>query len=541
VEVYEQAWEEALAQEHLHQRELLATLRDELGAFAGECAAALNSLDAIGVTAIGEVTGAISNAYRHAQLAGEVARRVPVLAPTGAPADELLTDLYARLGREKPAPALLRHAAELARTDHRRSDGELLRAAVQLEAIPERLAEALGPALTTSLEAIEPLAKWVPTFVKLRRREVSAEEALSQAGRDVTEILQVLAGRVEEAAAAVETVALADALRETVHHVDAAARAVEKGKLEQVLAEARRTLDDDLGRLASVIHGANAPGEWLDARKSEHAALVTEVEQKLERVERVRRVLAAILPRLQLVSRALTAAARLEAVENRLDPDAAGGGVAARMELLIALSGLWNEVVTLAEGPAVSDVEGSGSRRKLVVAALVVLALAGGTALAIALTLGGSSSKKTALTTTTTRTTASTPTTTTPATTATTAKPAAPPPRPVVSPVTALFNPVQRETVYSVTATALHQGTPSFSWRLTPPPGNAGCNKFAPAPGHPNEAVWHHADTDGCTHIGIQHAGWVYATVTTDAWVCTQRFFGTLSRTGARDERCQRA
>jgi len=58
--------------------------------------------------------------------------------------------------------------------------------------------------------------------------------------------------------------------------------------------------------------------------------------------------------------------------------------------------------------------------------------------------------------------------------------------------------------------------------------------------GHPNEATWHHADTDGCTHLGIQHDGWVYATVTIDSWVCTQRFFGTLTRTGASNEQCHR-
>jgi hypothetical protein len=43
---HEGAWAEALAQEHVDQRELLAALRDELGAFARECSSALTALDA---------------------------------------------------------------------------------------------------------------------------------------------------------------------------------------------------------------------------------------------------------------------------------------------------------------------------------------------------------------------------------------------------------------------------------------------------------------------------------------------------------------
>lgn len=40
---HEQAWAEALAEEHGHQQELLATLRNELGTFARECASALTA------------------------------------------------------------------------------------------------------------------------------------------------------------------------------------------------------------------------------------------------------------------------------------------------------------------------------------------------------------------------------------------------------------------------------------------------------------------------------------------------------------------
>jgi hypothetical protein len=53
-------------------------------------------------------------------------------------------------------------------------------------------------------------------------------------------------------------------------------------------------------------------------------------------------------------------------------------------------------------------------------------------------------------------------------------------------------------------------------------------------------AAWHHAGTDGCTHNGVQHLGTVHVTVTTSAWRCTASFFGTLTQTGASNQRCRR-
>jgi len=167
------------------------------------------------------------------------------------------------------------------------------------------------------------------------------------------------------------------------------------------------------------------------------------------------------------------------------------------------------------------------------VAAVVAVA---GVALAKVLTTGGSS-KKTASPATTS--TAAAPTATTSATTATTAAPSAQP-APKLSPVNAVFDPTQRATFYTVSVTVSGQGTPAYTWRLSPPKDNPGCNKFAQVPGMPNEAVWHHADTDGCTHLGIQHDGTVYVTVTTTDWQCTQSFFGTLTKTGTSAQRCTR-
>jgi hypothetical protein len=108
-----------------------------------------------------------------------------------------------------------------------------------------------------------------------------------------------------------------------------------------------------------------------------------------------------------------------------------------------------------------------------------------------------------------------------------------------MSGVKAVFSEAERATTYAVSVSATGQGTPTITWRLVPPKDNLGCNTFAPVPGDPSKAVWHHADTDGCTHNGVQHDGTVYATVTTDAWQCTQSFFGTLTRQGSSAESCK--
>jgi hypothetical protein len=121
------------------------------------------------------------------------------------------------------------------------------------------------------------------------------------------------------------------------------------------------------------------------------------------------------------------------------------------------------------------------------------------------------------------------------------AAPVAGPAAPKVSPVQAVFVEGQRATFYSVAVAAPGQGTVRYEWRLTPPKDNRGCNKFSTVPGSRIKAVWHHADTDGCTHNGFQHNGTVTVTVTTAAWRCVATFFGTLTKTGPPAQRCVRA
>ena len=162
-------------------------------------------------------------------------------------------------------------------------------------------------------------------------------------------------------------------------------------------------------------------------------------------------------------------------------------------------------------------------QRWLAVAAVVIL-LGGG--VAIALAVGGGGGKK--------KQTAQEPITTTAAPTQA--------PAPTVSPVRATFDPAQRATFYTVAAHAAGQGTPTYTWRLTPPKADPTCNHFSVVAGKPNEAVWRHADTDGCNHNVMGpagHLGTVSVTVTTTAWECTATFFGTNTNHGPPAQHCR--
>ena len=150
----------------------------------------------------------------------------------------------------------------------------------------------------------------------------------------------------------------------------------------------------------------------------------------------------------------------------------------------------------------------------------------------IALAVGGGGKK---------RTTAQAPISTAgPPTTAASAPASTTPPAPALSPVRATFDPAQKATFYTVSASG--QGSPSFAWRLTPPPADPTCDHFSVVAGKPNEAVWHHADTDGCNHNAMGpagHLGTVTVTVKTAAWECTATFFGTNTSQGPPARRCK--
>ena len=509
-EAHEQAWSDALAQEHLHQRELLATLRDELGTFARECASALTALDTfIGLASVTEILSAAQTGTAHAKLALEVGRRLH------GSEDAQLVDLYGKVaGGEDVPPPLVRHASDLIAAGPKRTDRQLLQAVVTASGAQAQIEQLLGPAPAAALAALKPLVQWVRTGERQRGdiAQVLAASATLGAGADVAD-----AGGVA---------ALTDSLRDAVEHVEGAAKAVREGKLEAVLREARETLEADLEKLRSIHEGAtDAPAEWRAARAAEHAELTEEVRVKLEKVARIRGILLRLLPNLQAVTRALGVVQKLRTLEGRLEPAPAATVAAAQSSLVLDVSELWAGV--FGDAPAAVGVRRLSRRTKwaAAVAALIIGAIVG-----IALAGGGSNKPKPVVIETTPAA---------PATTTTTVAPTVGP-KPSLLPVKAVFSEAQRATFYTVGIQQGGEPVVSYTWSLTTPPGNPTCNKFAPVPGNPSEAVWHHAGTDGCTHNGIQHDGTVHVTVRSAHWSCTESFFGTLTRTGSPNAQCTR-
>jgi hypothetical protein len=513
---HEQAWADALAEEHLHQRELLATLHGELGTFARECAAALTALDAyVGLAGVAEILSTAQTTATHARLALDVSRRLQ------GGDDPELVDLYTAVaGGEDVPPRLVRHASDLIASGPKRTDRQLLEAVVTASGARTQLEQLVGPAPAAALAAMKPLVHWI--------RADDRRALLKSAGGDLAQVLSATAelGAGAESAAAGDAAALGQSLQDAVEHVEGAAKAVRDGSLTKVLAEARERLQGDLDALDAVHENAHeAPVEWRAARKVEHTELTQEVHEKLDKIERIRGILFRLLPNLQAVSRALGVVQKLHALEGRLDPAPAAGIAAAHASLVLDVGALWDGVLP---GPPPAPRVRRVSRRTrwVAVTAAVVIGVIVGIALA-----GGDSSKPKPVVIETT-TTAAPPTTTAAAPTVG--------PKPSLLPVKAVFDPNQRATFYTVGVE--HGGEPvvSYHWSLTTPPGNPTCNKFAPLPGKPNEAVWHHADTDGCTHNGIQHHGTVHVAVLTAHWSCTESFFGTLTRTGTPNAQCVR-
>ncbi|HKT44251.1 MAG TPA: hypothetical protein VJQ85_05575 [Gaiellaceae bacterium] len=512
---HEEAWSDALAQEHLHQRELLETLRNELGSFARECAAALTALDAyVGLAGVSEILTSAQASTAHARLALEVGRRLH------GGEDAQLVDLYTKVAdRDDVPPALVRHASDLLSAGPKRTDRQLLEAVVTASGASAGVEQIVGPAPWAAIAALKPLAKWI--------RADDRGELLRSAPGELAQVLSATAtlGAGAGTAAAGDAAALTQSLREAVDYVEGAARTVREGTLESVLREARATLEADLDTLRSIHEGADeATEEWRAERRAEHAALTEEVREKLEKVERIRGVLLRILPNLQAVTRALGVVQRVHALEGRLDPAPAAAVAAAQSTLVLDGSAVW-DVLFGSDGRAPRVRRLSRRTRWIAGVAAVVVAAVVGVALA-----GGGSTKPKPVVTETNAAATPPPTTTS----------AAVGPKPSLLPVKAAFDPTRRATFYTVGVEQGGEPVTSYRWTLTTPPGNPTCDKFAAVPGKPNEAVWHHAGTDGCTHNGIQHDGTVHVAVLTSHWSCTESFFGTLTRTGSPNEQCTR-
>ncbi len=480
METYELAWAEALAQEHGHQRELLATLRSDLGEFSQHCAAALESLEADGDER--EVDGA---------------------------------SFYTGFARGGVGPEELVHqAGELLGADPDRSDRELLNAVVDAAGVRSVIEEEVGVAVVAALGALAPLARWVPVFARVGGDSVRAAAA---AREDLGGVLQATAAGLAEPAKGDATPTAS--LRRAVEHVEEAARAISAGRLEDAIAEATAALEADLDSLRAVCETAeHVPHVWRVARRAEHAALAEAAAETVATLERLRFVLALILPQVELVARALASLERARGPAGRLGASGVAGLEAARMSLLLAAAQVWEASLPRSRHPL------NRARpipRLWFVGAALILAAA---AAAIALTLSRDPAGKKEAGNTILNVVPS----------------AEVPAAPRLSPLRASSDPAQKATFYSVAVAAARQGRLRYDWHLTPPTDDATCNRFGSIFGSPNRAVWHHAAADGCTHPGPQHLGTVTVKITTRYWECTESLLGSATASGEAPKACKR-
>lgn len=515
----ERAWAEALAQEQAHQRELLATFRGELGAFARELATTLTALDAC-VGGFGEVAQALDSAktaHRNAGVVADVARRCKKLQPSGEDAE-----LHESLAAGDIPPRLVDHARSTLEKEPTRTDHELLKAVATAAGARARIEELIGPAPVAALTGLAPLARRIP------RLTTAGERELEQDRKHLTEVLNA-AGTTGSAADLPEIAAaasLAGSLRDAATHADAAAREVERGRIKEVIAAARKQLEADLSRLQEILDGADdEPADWREARATELAALREEVKEKLERIERVRGWLLMLLPRVQLVARALGTAERVHAAQAHLSGDGAVTAEAARQSLTADLGTAWDPLLGAVAQPAGAEGPQRRLPRRWLAAAAAVIALAAaGTA--IGLTMGGDDTSSAEPTPS-----ASVPTTA-PVAPTDTSKPT--PAAPEITPIRAVFAEALKTTFYDVRAFGPEKVT--YKWSLKPPADDPNCNQFEVV--KPSRAAWHHGGDRGCSHVGIQHNGTVTVVITTPAWFCTVVFAGSLTRTGAPPAPC---
>jgi hypothetical protein len=515
------AWAEELAQEHRHQRELLATLHGQLGTFAEECAAALTALDAL--VDLGAVAGLLDVARtgsRNAALARDIARRLPGLARTDALRDEQLSGYYTRLGGQSDlSTAMVHQTGELLRADPLRADGMLLKAIIDAAGARLVIKGVVGPASVTALNALKPLAHWAPALARLGEGDGSRGKLVAAAREDLTAILESIATAAEEPIAA-DSIAVTVSLQDTVEHVENAARAIAEGQLEEAIAEGRLKLGTDLDELRALgQQTSHAEHTSRAERHIEHSALVAQAREELAKAEKIRRTLGLILPHVRVTARALATIEKSRRVEGRLDAPSAAGVEAARMSLLLAAAAAFEASLPESRHPVIPP--RPLPTRRLVGAALVLAAAA----VAIAVSLIGGFGNKAAA--------ANMILAVTPFTEIV-------PPPPILSPIRSEFLPQQKATFYSISVRAIGLGKATYVWRLTPPKDNQSCNKFSSVVGAPDHAIWHHAISDGCAHTGSHHVGIVTLVVTTRSWSCAASFVGTLTATSEPPEACTR-
>jgi hypothetical protein len=103
---------------------------------------------------------------------------------------------------------------------------------------------------------------------------------------------------------------------------------------------------------------------------------------------------------------------------------------------------------------------------------------------------------------------------------------------PHVEPIDADFQPGASQTVYTEKATSDHGLT--YRWGLTEL-NDPTCVNFEAGKPALNQAIWHHADTQGCNHAlegSNGHQGVIGVTVSGGGFTCTAAYFGSNSGTG---------
>ncbi|MGZ4396500.1 MAG: hypothetical protein ACXVZ2_14185, partial [Gaiellaceae bacterium] len=491
---HERAWAEGLAQEQAHQQELLATFRGELATFARECAAALTALDTVagGVGDLAQVLTTAQKSQQHAKLVLDVGRRLAKARPSQEDAE--VVESFAAPG-DLPGK-VVHHARETLKKEPTRSDRELLQAIANTAGARAQIEAVLGPAPIAALAALAPLGKHIP---RLR----AAEEQEAQASRkELAGALNPAATGVADAGGVVEVSAvtsLFDSLRAAADHASASVRAAEQGRIAEVIAQARRQLEQDLEGLKGVLHGS--PDDWRSEREPEHTALAEEVREKLERLERLRGWLLALAPRLQLIARGLSTANRIESVEGHFTEHHAVVAEAARLSLLLELATIWKPLLSRERAAAghepLAPERSRVPRKRVLVAAIAAALAAAGVAIGFAVSGGGGSSSTNAAAgssaSSTGSTSASTSSTSSTASTGTetgqtTTEPAIPP---KITAMSAVFVPAKKLTRYS--AKLLKPGAKAkFQWGLQPPKNDKTCFHFFLDPGGESMA-WHHA------------------------------------------------
>jgi hypothetical protein len=112
--------------------------------------------------------------------------------------------------------------------------------------------------------------------------------------------------------------------------------------------------------------------------------------------------------------------------------------------------------------------------------------------------------------------------------------------RPSLSPIEATFSTVLRRTDYEVHVSDPEPGPTEWDWTLEPPADDPGCKRSsANLSGRTvSTLIWYHADEDGCSHIGTDHAGRITVHAKTGDYECTATITGSSTHSGPEPDPC---